>query len=120
MIAPTKIPIGRLVQALLVLVVLSILINPELRVLVLFANAIGFDIAVLLLVLQLRSLPGILAPAMHGLLAFACNLASRLGSFALAAYPKAVALRRFDRLLCPVLIGMSHGLRCRPTLPARP
>jgi hypothetical protein len=110
---PTRVPLGRLLWALIVLAILLVVLNPELRVLVFFVNAVGFDIAVLLLLLQLRVAHHTLAPTLDSILAFGCNLTGRVGYAALCMYPAAVALRRLNRLLCPVLIAISYGLRCR-------
>jgi len=110
---PTRDTLGRLIWALIVLAILAVVLNPELRVLVLFVNAVGLDIAVILLILQLRVVLHALAPTLDSTLAFACSVTCRVGYVALCVYPAAVALRRLNRLLCPVLLAVSYGLRCR-------
>ena len=109
----SKIPVRRVAQVLLVLALFFVIVNPELRVLVLLVDAIGLELVFLLLSLQLRSTAILLAPIKHTLKAHACSTAFRAGSLALRAYQPALVFRRFDRLICPVLIFMSYGLRCR-------
>jgi hypothetical protein len=58
---PNKIPLRHLVQTLVVLALLVMIVNPELRVLVLFADFLGLELVVLLLTLQLRSISSLLA-----------------------------------------------------------
>ena len=52
---PNKTPVRHVVQVLLVLALLVMIVNPELRVVVLFADSLGLELVVLLLTLQLRS-----------------------------------------------------------------
>lgn len=109
---PNKIPVRRVVQVLLVLALLAVIVNPELRVLVLFVDSIGLELALLLLSLQLRSTSSLLLPVAQALRALSCCVASQAGSLALRAYQRALVLSRFDRLICPLLIIASYGLRC--------
>jgi hypothetical protein len=115
---PNKIPVRRVMQVLLVLALLVMIVNPELRVLVLLVDSLGLELVLLLLALQLRSTSSLLAPFTQALGALSCNAASQLGSIALRAYQKALVLRRFDRLICPLLIIVSYGLRCRVAIRA--
>lgn len=110
---PNKSQVRRVVQVLLVLALLVMLVNPELRILVLFVDSLGLELVLLLLALQLRSTSSLLVPFTQTLRAFSCSVASPVGSLALRAYQKALVLRRFDRLICPLLIIVSYGLRCR-------
>lgn len=107
-----KIRIGRLVRVLLVFALLVVIVNPELRVLLLFVDSIGLELALLLLSLQLRSTSSLLIPVVQTLRAPSCGAASQVGSLALRAYERSLMLGRFDRLLCPILIIASYGLRC--------
>jgi len=113
MSVPNKIPPRHVVQVLVVLVLLIMIVNPELRVLVLFVDSLGLELAVLLLTLQLRSISSLLMPFAQTVRALSCRAASRVGSLALRAYEKALVFRRLDRLICPLLIVVSYGLRCR-------
>ena len=110
-----KHPLIRIVQPLLVFAALVLILNPEVRALLLLANAIGFDVAVIVLVLQLRSLFALVDPATRQPLSALCRVASRIGHLALVAYPVAVSVDLFNRLLCPALITLSYGLSCQPS-----
>ena len=113
-----KVRVHRVVQVLLVLALLVMIVNPELRVLVLLADALGLELVLLLLALQLRSISSLLAPLTHVLGVISCSAASQVGSIALGAYPKALVFHLFDRLICPLLIIASYGLRCRVAIRA--
>jgi hypothetical protein len=115
---PNKVPIRRVAQVLLVLALLILLVNPELRVLVLLVDSLGLELILLLLSLQLRSTASLLVPLTQTLGAHSCSAAFRLGSLALRIYQKALVLRRLDRLICPLLIVLSYGLRCRVAIRA--
>jgi len=110
-----KIPVRAMVQALVVLVLLAIIFNPELRVLVLFVDSIGLELLVLLLTLQLRSAATLFGPLMEMLASFSCDVAGWCGSLALRAYQKALVLRRLDRVVCSMLVFVSYGLCCQVT-----
>jgi hypothetical protein len=114
MTAPAKRPFSRVVQALLILAALALIVNPELRALLFFTNALGFEVVGILFALQLRALFDLAPETLHPA-AFACNLASRLGYVALVAYSRAVSFRVYNRLFCPVLITISYGLCCQPS-----
>jgi hypothetical protein len=115
---PNKIPVRRVVQVLLVFALLAMIVNPELRVLVLLVDSLGLDLVLLLLALQLRATSSLLLPFTQTLRALSCSAASQVGSLALRAYQKALVLRRFDRLVCPLLIIVSYGPRCRVAIRA--
>jgi hypothetical protein len=105
--------VRRVLQALLVVALLAIILNPELRALVLLTNALGLEITLILIALQWRALLIAAAPGLRGCAVLACGAASRLGYLALRAYPPAVSMHLFSRLLCPALITVSYGLSCR-------
>jgi hypothetical protein len=113
MSVPNKVQVRRVMQVLLVLALLVMIVNPELRVLVLLVDSLGLELVLLLLALQLRSIYSLLVPFMHVLGVISCSAASRVGSIALGAYQKALVFHRFDRLICPLLIIVSYGLGCR-------
>jgi hypothetical protein len=110
---PPRIPVGRLFQILAVLALLAIIVNPELRVLIFFVDTIGLELAILLLTLQARVILAALALATHLLVTALCRAASGIGHSALAAFPAKVNSCKLHRVLCPTLIGLSYGLRCR-------
>ena len=113
-----KVQVRHVVQVLLVLALLVMIVNPELRVLVLLVDSLGLELILLLLALQLRSTSSLLVPLMRVLGVIACSAAYRVGSIALRAYQKALVFHRFDRLICPLLIVVSYGLRCRVAIRA--
>jgi hypothetical protein len=115
---PNKIPVRRVAQGLLVLALLIVLVNPELRVLVLLVDSLGLELILLLLALQLRSISSLLVPLTQIVVAHSCSAAFQVGSLALRVYQKALVLRRLDRLICPLLIVASYGLRCRVAIRA--
>jgi hypothetical protein len=116
--APKQFSVRRVMQVLLVLALLVMIVNPELRVLVLLVDSLGLELVLLLLALQLRSTSSLLVPFTQPLRARSCDVASRVGSLALRAYQKALVLRRFDRIVCPLLIIVSYGLHCRVAIRA--
>ncbi len=113
MSVPNKVQVRHVVQVLVVLALLVMIVNPELRVLVLLVDSLGLELILLLLALQLRSISSLLVPLTQMLGVLSCSAASRVGSMALCAYQKALVFHRFDRLICPLLIIVSYGLRCR-------
>jgi len=118
MSVPNKVQVRHVMQVLLVLALLVMIVNPELRVLVLLVDSLGLELILLLLALQLRSISSLFVPLAHSLGLISCSAAFRLGSIALCAYQKALVFHRFDRLICPLLIVVSYGLRCRVAIRA--
>jgi hypothetical protein len=116
MCAPNK--VRHVAQVLLVLALLVMIVNPELRVLVLLVDSLGLELILLLFALQLRSISSPLVLGTHTLGMISCSAASQVGSIALRAYQKALVFHRFDRLICPLLIVLSYGLRCRVAIRA--
>lgn len=113
-----KVQVRHVLQVLLVLALLVMIVNPELRVLVLLVDSLGLELILLLLALQLRSISSLLVPLTHVLGEISCSAASRVGSIALGAFRKALVFYQFDRLICPLLIVVSYGLRCRVAIRA--
>ena len=62
MSVPNKVQVRHVAQALLVLALLVMIVNPELRVLVLLVDSLGLELILLLLALQLRSISSLLVP----------------------------------------------------------
>jgi hypothetical protein len=99
----------------LVVTLVAVVANPELRLLVLFADSVGLELIMLLLAMQLRSTISLALPLAQTLATLPCNCASRMGISALRAFHWALALRRLSRLVCPFLVLVSYGLCCRPS-----
>jgi hypothetical protein len=110
---PQKPDLVRQVQVLAVLALLVVTVNPEVRALLFFVDAIGIDIFLLLVTLQLRTLLMLLTPAMQRIGIASCGFASSVGQRALTYYPAQVRPGGWHRVACPALITLSFGLRCR-------
>ena len=106
---------NRLVGALVavaVIVALALVVNPELRALLLFADSLGLDLLALLLATQLRHFGYALLPGANAAISAACALAFCIASGAIKVYPKALPWRPFDELFCPALVFITYGVRC--------
>lgn len=110
---PRRITTGRLLKMFAVLALLCIVLHPELRVLILFVDAVGVEMLLLLFVLQARVVAIAFAPSVHSTALALCKAVSGFGFLALAAYPSRVYSCALHRLMCPILIGASYGVRCR-------
>lgn len=91
---------------------LALIANPELRALLLLTDALGLELAALLLATQLRSLRPVALPACGAMLEGLCRLASSIGLAAVRAYPREASCRPFAGALCLILVIASYGLRC--------
>lgn len=98
--------------AAVVIVALALVVNPELRALLLFADSLGLDLLALLLATQLRHFGYALLPGANATIGAACALAFCIGGCAIKIYPKALPWRPFDELFCPVLVLITYGVRC--------
>ena len=99
--------------AIVLLLLIAMIMNPELRALLLLANGLGLDLVALLFAMQLKQVGQWLLPAVGFAAALLCLLAAAIGSRALRAYPRASAFWPLDRLVGPALLFMSYGIRCR-------
>lgn len=95
-----------------VIVALALVVNPELRALLLFADSLGMDLLALLLATQLRHFGYALLPGANATIGAACALAFCAGSAAIKVYPKALPWWPFDKLFCPALVFITYGVRC--------
>ncbi len=77
--------------AIAIVAALAFIVNPELRALVLITDSLGLDLLALLFAVQLK---GLVYATMR-------------------TYPKALAWRPFDKLVCPTLVFVTYGVRCR-------
>jgi len=116
--SPPEISISQLLQVFLVVALLCIVLNPELRALIFFVDAIGLEIAFMLVALQARVVGAALATAALSLAATLCEAAHHIGRAAIATYPAEVNSRKLHRVLCPILIGLSYGVRCNAAHPS--
>jgi hypothetical protein len=104
--------LGTTLVAAAIFVALVLVLNPELRVLLLLADSLGLDLVVLLLATQLKGLVYASAPMAGAMAAFLCRILFSVGNGAMRIYPKALAWP-LGKLLCPVLIFVTFGIRCR-------
>ena len=116
--SPQKISTGQLLQVLLVLALLCIILNPELRALIFFVDAIGLEITFLLVMLQARMLGATIVTSARPLAVTMCEAAFHIGRAAIATYPAKVNSSKLHRVLCPTLIGLSYGVRCNAAHPS--
>ena len=105
--------------AIAIVAALALIVNPELRALVLITDSLGLDLLALLFAVQLKGLVYASLPAANQIARLLCALAHRLGNGAIRTYPSALAWRPFDMLVCPTLVFVTYGIRCRVTSPKR-
>ena len=106
----TKLGAALVVVALVL--ALALVVNPELRALLLFTDSLGLDLVALLLVTQLRFLTYALLPVANTTISSLCGLAFWIGSGAIRTLPNVLSWRPFDKLFCPVLVFVTYGIRC--------
>jgi hypothetical protein len=95
-----------------VVVALLIVVHPELRALLLFADIVGLEIIVLLVVTQLRALLPVLRIVREPAAALLCHIASAFARSVLRLFPVVLPFRPLALLFCPALLAVPHGLRC--------
>jgi len=89
-----------------------VIVNPELRALLLVADALGFEAILLLLATQFRTFWPMLRIATEPILHALCKFSSFIAMAAMRAFPAILPFRPFALLLCPLLLVLSYGLRC--------
>jgi hypothetical protein len=95
-----------------VVVALLIVVHPELRALLLFADVVGLEIIVLLVVTQLRALWPVLRNVREPASALLCAIASAFARSVLRVFPVVLPFRPLAFLFCPALLAVPYGLRC--------
>jgi hypothetical protein len=105
--------LGATFVAVILIIALALVVNPELRALLLLTDSLGLDLAALLLATQLRHFAYALLPAANATISAICALAFCFASGAIRAFPKALPWRPFDKLVCPTLVLVTYGVRCR-------
>lgn len=98
--------------AVAVIIIVMLVANPELRVILLFADSIGLDLLAVILAMQLRHFAYALLPATNAIARSFCAIAFCMGNRAMRTFPKALPWRPFDRIFCPALVFMTYGIRC--------
>jgi hypothetical protein len=104
---------GATIVAVAIVGALALAVNPELRALILLTDSLGLDLLMLLWLTQLKVLLYASVPATTETIGSLCALAFCIGSGAMRTYPKALAWRPFDTLICPTLVFITYGVRCR-------
>lgn len=87
-------------------------LNPEIRALLLLVDLLGFETFVILLALQVKSYWPVLTPVTQRVGAVACELATNIGVLALKAHEKVLPCRRLQILLGPLCVVLSYGVQC--------
>jgi hypothetical protein len=98
---------------LVVIAALLLIVNPELRAIVLLIDALGLDLLTVLLLIQFKGLFYASLPAATQAVNSICAVAFCVGSGALRTYPRALTGLSIDKLVCPALLFITYGVRCR-------
>ena len=104
---------GATLVAVVIVAALVFAANPELRALALFTDSLGLDLVALLLATQFKGFVHAFVPLLSEIRTYLCRSFFYMGNGAMHVYPKALAWRPFDKLLCPVLVFVTFGMRCR-------
>ena len=89
-----------------------VVVNPELRALLLVADVLGLEAILLLLATQFRTFWPMLRVATEPITLAFCRLSSLIAQAAMRAFPVLLPFRPLGLLLCPLLLVLSYGLRC--------
>jgi hypothetical protein len=93
-------------------VALLVILNPEIRALLLLADAVGLEALFLMVIAQLRNYWPALRAAVQPIAAVMCRLSSRIGISSMGAFQIAMPIRPLPYLLGPVFIALSYGVQC--------
>jgi hypothetical protein len=91
---------------------LALVVNPDIRAILLFIDAIGLELVVLLLLTQLRIMLASALPFSRLLLNKACRLVSLIGAASIRSFPSEEARRPLDVVWMVVLVVGSYGVLC--------
>lgn len=94
------------------LVAIVVVVNPELRALLLVADALGLEVVLLLIATQFRVLWSMLRVAADPIVRVFCKSSFLVARAAMRTFPVLLPFRPFGALLCPLLLVLSYGLRC--------
>ena len=101
-----------------VAVALAIVLNPEVRAIMLLAEALGFDVLVLLLATQSRSIFPMLSRITTVFTARVCKFGAALSGHALQASLSLPPFRLFAVLLSPLLPTLAFLTQCNSKITA--
>jgi hypothetical protein len=107
---------GAALFAVAVVVALMLVVHPEFRALLLFANSLGLDLLTLLFLTQAKVIFYTSLPVAAQTVKSLCSVAFSIGSGAIRTYPRALTWRPFDRVICPTLVFITYGVRCGVTI----
>lgn len=90
----------------------AMILNPEIRALLLLADVLGFEAIFLVLVAQARNYLPWLRVGAQSVRTALCPFSSSVGAFALRACQVNLPFRSLPILLGPVVIALSYGVHC--------
>ena len=91
---------------------LIFILNPEIRALLMLADAMGLEAVFLMVIAQLRNYWPVLRVVLKPITLASCRLSSGIGELSIRAFQLALPIRPFAGLLGRVFIALSYGLRC--------
>ena len=91
---------------------IAMVLNPEIRALMLLADLMGFETFIILVAVQLRSFWPVLMPVTQRVSSVACKLATSIGVLALKAPEKFLPFGPLHILLSPLFVALSYGVQC--------
>jgi hypothetical protein len=93
-------------------IALALVVNPDLRAVLLFIDAMGLELVVLLLLTQLRIMLAWTLPLSRHLFINVCRLVALIGAASIRAFPSEEARRPLDVVWLVVLVVGSYGVLC--------
>jgi hypothetical protein len=98
--------------AVAIIAAIALVVNPEPRAFLLFADSLGWDLVVVLFAAQVQIFAHRLGPLVSAFVAAVCRLTIYIGSCAVRAYPQGLRLLPFDKVVVPALVLITFGMRC--------
>lgn len=93
-------------------VALLVILNPEIRALLLLADAVGLEALFLMVIAQLRNYWPVMRVVVEPVVIALCRLSSSVGAVSIRALELTVPFRPLSILLGPIFIALSYGVRC--------
>lgn len=98
--------------AIVFCVALALVVNPDLRAMLLFIDAMGLEILVLSLLTQLRIMLASALPMFRVIVIYVCRLFSLIGAASIRSFPSEEARCPLDVVWLVVLVVGSYGVLC--------
>ena len=93
-------------------VVLLVILNPEIRALLLLADAVGLEALFLMVIAQLRNYWPVMRVVVGPVVTALCRLSSSVGAVSIRALELTVPFRPLSILLGPIFIALPYGVWC--------